>query len=103
MLTFFVLMIYLLLLSGDSEGAEWNRFLHDGFIEDEGDNYTVSNFTGMTIWRLLFPDVDIEAEMVSPSCNNFVRSLLRFIVVRSSHDEGLGRIFFRSVFLILRW
>ena len=35
--------------------------------------------------------------------NNFLRSLLRFIVVRSGHNEGLGRISFRSVFLILRW
>ena len=59
-------MIYLLLLSGDSEGAEWNRFLYDGFIEDEGDNYTVNNFTGMTIWRLLFPGGGIKAEMMSP-------------------------------------
>ncbi|KAG0521766.1 hypothetical protein BDA96_08G189700 [Sorghum bicolor] len=47
--------------------------------------------------------------MVSPPWNNFVRSLPRFIVVRcghevrSGHDEGLGRINFRSVFLILQW
>ena len=41
--------------------------------------------------------------MVSPPCNNFLRSLLRFIVVRSGHDEGLGRLSFRSVFLILQW
>jgi hypothetical protein len=30
-------------------------------------------------------------------------SLLRFVVVRSSHDEGIGRIIFRLVFLTLRW
>jgi hypothetical protein len=41
--------------------------------------------------------------MVSPPWNNFLQSLLRFIVVRSSHDEGLGTISFRLVFLILRW
>jgi hypothetical protein len=35
--------------------------------------------------------------------NNFFRSLLRFVVVRSGHDEGLGIISFISVFLILRW
>jgi hypothetical protein len=26
-----------------------------------------------------------------------------FVVVRSDHNEGLGKISFRSVFLILRW
>jgi hypothetical protein len=46
---FFVLGIYLLLLSGDGERAGWNHFLHGSSIEDEDDNYNVSNFTGMTI------------------------------------------------------
>jgi hypothetical protein len=40
--------------------------------------------------------------MLSP-WNNFLRSLLCFVVVRSDHDEGIGRIIFRSVFLTLRW
>ncbi|KAG2585283.1 hypothetical protein PVAP13_6KG265624, partial [Panicum virgatum] len=40
--------------------------------------------------------------MMPPSWNNFLRSLLRFVVVRSNHNEGLGRIC-RSVFLFLRW
>ncbi|KAG2564701.1 hypothetical protein PVAP13_7NG085700 [Panicum virgatum] len=40
--------------------------------------------------------------MMSPSWNNFLRSLLRFVVVRSDHNEGLGRIC-RSVFLFLQW
>ena len=57
----------------------------------------------MLIMRLLFPDGDIKAEMMSPSWNNFLRSLLHFVVVRSDHNEGLGKISFRSVFLILRW
>ena len=57
----------------------------------------------MLIMRLLFSDDDIKAEMMSPPWNNFLLSLLRFIVVKSGHDEGLGRISFRSVFLILRW
>ena len=51
----------------------------------------------------LFSDGDINAEMVSPPWNNFLRSLLRFKVVRSDHNEGLGRISFRSIFLILWW
>jgi hypothetical protein len=76
---------------------------HGGSIEDDGDNYGVNILIGMTTWKLLFSDGDIKAEMVSPPWNNFLRSLLHFIVVRSSHDEGLGRIVFRSVFLILRW
>ena len=91
-----------LLLPDDGEGAEWIRFLHGGSVEDEGDNYDVSILTSMT-WRLLFPNGGIKAEMVLPSWNNFLRSLLCFIVVRSGYDEGLGRIVSRSVFLILRW
>ncbi|KAG0522897.1 hypothetical protein BDA96_07G077400 [Sorghum bicolor] len=57
----------------------------------------------MTIWRLLFPDGGIKAEMMLPPWNNFFQSLIRFIVVRSSHNEGLGRIIFRLVFLTLQW
>ena len=71
-------------------------------VEDEGDNYGVGILTGMT-WRLLFPNGNIKADMVSPAWNNFLRSLLRFIVVRSGHNEGLGRISFKSVFLILHF
>jgi hypothetical protein len=72
-------------------------------LKDGGDNYDVNILTGMTTWRLLFLDGDIKAKMMSPSWNNFLRSLLRFIVVRSDHDEGVGRINFISVFPILRW
>jgi hypothetical protein len=63
-----VLEFYLLflLLSGDGEGEGWNRFLHGFSIEDEGDNVSVSIFIDMTTWRLLFPDGDIKAEMMSP-------------------------------------
>jgi hypothetical protein len=71
---FFVLGIYLLLLSGDGERAGWNRFLHGSSIEDEGDNYGVSNFIGMTIWRLFFPDSAIKAEMMSTPWNRFLHS-----------------------------
>ena len=51
--------------SANSERVGWNRFLHDGSIEDAGNNYDVSILTGLTTWRLLFPDDDIKAEMVS--------------------------------------
>jgi hypothetical protein len=109
--SFLVLEIYLLILSGNGERAGWNHFLHGGSVGDEGDNYGVSILSGMTTWSFfLFPNSDIKAEMVSPLWNNFLRSLLRFIVVRFGHDEGPGRISFRSVFLsfksvflILRW
>jgi len=104
--SFLVLGIYLLLLlllSGDGEGAGWICFLHSGSIEDESDNYAVNNFLGMTTWRLFFPNGDIKAEIMSSPWNNFLWSLLHFVVVRSGHDEGLGRISFRSVFIILRW
>jgi hypothetical protein len=100
--SFLVLGIYLLLLSSNGERAGWNRFLHGGSVEDEDDNYDVSILTSM-IWRLLFSDDDIKAEMVLPPWNNFLRSLFRFIVVKSGHDEGLGRISFRSVFLVFQW
>jgi hypothetical protein len=104
MSSFLVLEIYFLLLSYDGEGAEWNHFLHDGSVEDGDDDYGVTILTGMTIWGLLFPDGDIKAEMVSTPWNNFLRSLLRFImVIRSGHDKGLRRISFRSVFFILLW
>jgi hypothetical protein len=57
----------------------------------------------MTTWRPFFPGGDIKAEMMSPPGNNFLWSLLHFVMVRSGHDEGLGRIIFRSIFLNLRW
>jgi hypothetical protein len=104
MLNYLVLEFYLLLLiSVDGEGEGWNRFLHDGSVEDESDNVGVSIFIDITTWRLLFSDGGIKAEMISPPWNNFLRSLLRFAVVRFGHDEGIGRIIFRSVFLTLRW
>jgi len=40
--------------------------------------------------------------MISPPWNYFLLSL-RFVVVRSDHNEGLWRISFRSVVLILLW
>ena len=97
MRSFLVLKIYLILLLGNGEGAGWIRFLHGGSVEDEGDNYSVNNFTGMTTQRPFFPGGDIKA------CYKFLRSPLHFVVVRFGHDEGLGRIIFRSVFLNLLW
>jgi hypothetical protein len=40
-------------------------FLYGGSVEDEGD-IGVSNFLGITIWRLDFSNGDIKAEMMSP-------------------------------------
>ena len=43
----------------------------------------------------LFPALangDTKAEMMLLAWNNFLRSLLRFVVVRSYYDKGLGRI-----------
>jgi hypothetical protein len=54
-------------------------------------------------WRLLFLDDGIMVEMMSPPWNNFLRFLLRFVVVRSGYNEELGRIIFRSVFFTFRW
>jgi hypothetical protein len=99
----FLVLEFYLLLSGDGEGEWWNHLLHGGSVEDEGDNFGVSIFIDMTTWRLLFPDGGIKAEIMLLPWNNFLWSLLRFAVVRSSHDEGLGRIILRSDFLALRW
>jgi hypothetical protein len=63
--SFFVLGIYLLLLSVEGEGVWWICFLQDDSVEDEGDN-GISNFLGMTTWRLVFSNVDIKVEMMSP-------------------------------------
>jgi hypothetical protein len=77
MSSFLFLGIYLLLLSDDSERIEWNRFLHGGSVEDEGDNYGVSILTSMTC-RFLFSDGNVKTEMVSSPWNNIFRSLLCF-------------------------
>ena len=77
---------FLLLLSGDGKGAGWIRLLHGGFVEDEGDT-DVNNFINLTTWRFGFLGGDIKVEMMPPSWNNFLRSLLRFVVVRSDHNE----------------
>jgi len=60
---FLVLRIYLLIffLSSNDERIGWNRFLCDGSVEDDGDNYSVSILTSMT-WRLLFTDGDIDQD-----------------------------------------
>ena len=48
MLSVLVLGIYLpLTISDDGERAEWIHFLLSGSVEDEGDNYIVSNFLDM--------------------------------------------------------
>jgi len=46
MSSFLVLEIYLLIFFIDGERAGWNRFLHAGSIEDEGDNY-INILTGI--------------------------------------------------------
>jgi hypothetical protein len=75
--SFLVLVIYLVLfLSGDGERAGWNRFLRGSYVEEEGDNYGINNFTGGPF----FPDDDIKAEMISPPWNNFLRSLSLFLL-----------------------
>ena len=81
----------LLLLPDDGEGAGWIRFLHGDSVEDEGD-ISVNNFIGLTTWRLGFPNGDIKTKMMSSSWNNFLWTLLHFVVVRSYYDKGLGRI-----------
>jgi hypothetical protein len=47
-LNFLILEIYFLLLSDNSKEKGWNCFIHGDYVEDEGDSYGVSNFTGIT-------------------------------------------------------
>ena len=68
--SFLVLEIYLL-LSGDSEGVGWIRFLHGNSVEVEGDNYGVNNFLVMTTWILFFSNGDIKAVMMLSLWNIF--------------------------------
>ncbi|CAL5076055.1 unnamed protein product [Urochloa decumbens] len=82
---------FLLLLSGNGEEIGWFGFLHGGTNEGGDGIYGVDNFLGAKTWRFRFPDGDIEAGMVPSSWNNFLRPLLRFVVVRSNHDERLVR------------
>ena len=56
------------------------------------------NFLGATTWGIRFPDGVIETGMVPSLWNNFLRTLLYFVVVRSNHGERLVRI---SLFLEL--
>jgi hypothetical protein len=39
-------------------GRPFNHFLHGDSVEDTDNNYSISIFTGLTTWRLLFPDGD---------------------------------------------
>jgi len=53
----------------------------------------------MTIWRLSFANDDIKMEMMSSSWNNFLQFSIHFVVVKSDHSEGLGRVSFISIIL----
>ena len=66
--------------------------LHGGSEEGGGGIYSVGNLLRATTWRIRFPDGVIEVGMVPSSWNNFLRPLLRFVVVRSNHGERLVRI-----------
>jgi len=101
--SFLGLGIYLILLSSDGERAGWNRFLHDGSVEDGA---TTTASASSPVWRhgdFYFRTTTSRRRWCRRHGIIFLWSLLRFIVVRSGHDEGLGNINFRSVFLILRW
>ena len=96
---------FLLLLSGNGEEIEWIGSLHSGSNEGGDGIYSVVNFFGATTWRIRFLDAVIEAGMVPPSWNNFLRQHLRFVVVRSNYDERLVRIslFPELMSIILDW
>ena len=89
---FMVWEICFLLLSGNGGKIGWLESLHGSSDEEGGGIYSVGNLLGATTWRIRFSDGVIEVGMVPSSCNNFLRPLLRFAVVRSNHGEGLVRI-----------
>lgn len=65
MLNILVLEISLLFLSDDSKEEGWICSLHSDSNEgDDGDNYGVKNFIGMTTWKIRFLDGDIEVGMM---------------------------------------
>jgi hypothetical protein len=90
--SFLVLGICFLLFSNNGEEEGWIWSLHSGFNEDDDGSNDISNFLRMTTWRIRFLNGDIKARMMLPSWNKFLRSLPRFVVVRSDHNEGLVRI-----------
>jgi hypothetical protein len=98
---FVVWEVCFLPLSGNGDeigwlGSSW-RILGLGFDERGGGIYDVNNFHGAMTWRIRFSDGDTEAGMVSSSWNNFLRSLLSFVIVRSNNSERLVRISMSSI------
>jgi hypothetical protein len=75
---FLVLGIYFL-LSGNSKGKGWNRFLHGDYVEDEDANYGMSNFIGITTktflsgWRHQGGDDVAAMEYFSSVSSSFCR------------------------------
>jgi hypothetical protein len=99
--TFLVLKIHLLLFS-DGEGT-------GGIVFSTASLLKMRAATAMLATSPAWQHKDLfsgwrhqEGDDVT-TMNNFLWCLLRFVVVRSGHDKGLGRIIFRSVFLNLRW
>jgi hypothetical protein len=41
----------------------------------------------MTTWRIRLPDDNIKMETMWPPWNNFLQSLLYFVVVRFDHED----------------
>ena len=76
----------------NGEEIGWLQSLHGGSEEGGGGIYSVGNLLGATTWRIRFPDGVIKAGMVPSSWNNFLRPLLRFVMVRSNHGKGLVRV-----------
>jgi hypothetical protein len=83
-------------ISDGSFGRLVYLLIHGGF-DKGGGNF----FSAMTSWRIMFPDADIEAEMVSSLWNKFLRPLLYFVVVRSNHGEWLMRINMSSELMLI--
>lgn len=49
----------------NSEEVRWILSIHSDPDDDDGANYGVNNFLGMSTWIIRFSDGNIEAEMMS--------------------------------------
>lgn len=84
MLRYLILKIWFLLFLFDyGHEVGWIWDFHGGFDEDDGNNDDINKFLRMVTWRIRFLVDGIKMGKMPSSSNNFLRSLLCFIIFRS--------------------
>lgn len=81
-----------LFVSANDEEVGFGLSMATPIYKDDGDTYGVSNFLGTKASIIRFLGGGIEAGMMLSLWNNFLQSLLRFVVVRSNNNESIRRI-----------